>query len=376
MIRRILRNAVCVVALWTGASFDTHAQTAAPNQEAQTARANTGVVGVISGGVDGTYIRIAADLASVLDDRERLRVLPIVGKGSLQNISDIMFLKGIDIGIVQSDAMAYSRRQQLYPRLDQSVQYIAKLYDEEVHILARKDVERVEDLAGQKVNVDVRGSGTAMTASVVFDALGIAAQLTNDDQRTALEKLKRGEIAALIYVAGKPARLFDSIGPETGLHFLPVELTKPLLDTYLPAQLGHADYGSLVPEGTTIDTIAVGSVMAVFAWQPGHERYNNVARFVDAFFSKFQQFLQPPRHPKWKDVNLAAQVPGWTRFPAATAWLSRQVVAGTAGGRLQNDFDAFLSREGGASMTNVQKEALFRQFLDWQKGRTGTRTTQ
>ena len=92
--------------------------------------------------------------------------------------------------------MAYSRRQQLFPRLDQSVQYIAKLYDEEVHILARKDIARVDDLAGQKVNVDVLGSGTSMTTSVVFDALGIAAQLTNDDQRTAREKLKRGEIAS------------------------------------------------------------------------------------------------------------------------------------------------------------------------------------
>jgi uncharacterized protein len=376
MIRRILRNTICAVALLTGASFDTSAQTATPGHETQTARANTGVVGVISGGVDGTYIRIASDLASVLDDRERLRVLPIIGKGSLQNISDIMFLRGIDIGIVQSDAMAYSRRQQLYPRLDQSVQYIAKLYDEEVHILARKEIERLEDLAGQKVNVDVRGSGTSMTASVVFDTLGIAAQLTNDDQRTALEKLKRGEIAALIYVAGKPARLFDGLGTETGLHFLSLELAKPLLETYLPAQLGHADYGSLVPDGTTVETIAVGSVMAVFAWTPGHDRYNNVARFVDAFFEKFQLFLQPPRHPKWKDVNLAAQVPGWTRFPAATTWLARQAAAGIAGGRLQSDFDAFLSREGGANLTSVQKEALFRQFLDWQRVRTGTRTTQ
>jgi len=122
-----------------------------------------------------------------------------------------------------------------------------------------------------------------------------------------------------------------------------------------------------------VETIAVGSVMAVFAWTPGHERYNNVARFVDAFFSKFQLFLQPQRHSKWKDVNLAARVPGWTRFPAATAWLARQAVAGTAGGRLQTDFDAFLS---GSSLTNVQREALFRQFLDWQRERGLSRITQ
>jgi uncharacterized protein len=374
MIRRIIRSTFCALILLLGANFNTRAQTAAASQEAQSARANTGVVGVISGGVDGTYIRIASDLASVLDDGEHLRVLPIIGKGSLQNISDIMLLKGIDVGIVQSDAMAYSRRKQLFPRLDQSIQYIAKLYDEEVHILARKDIARLDDLAGQKVNVDVRGSGTSMTTSVVFDALGIAAQLTNDDQRTALEKLKRGEIAALTYVAGKPTKLFDGIRDDTGLHFVPVELTKPLLETYLPAHLGHADYGSLIPDGATVETIAVGSVMAVFAWTPGHERYNHVARFVDAFFSKFQLFLQPQRHSKWKEVNLAAQVPGWTRFPAATAWLAHQADAGP-GGRLQSDFIAFLSRQGG-SLVNVQRETLFRHFLDWQKERGLSRNTQ
>ncbi len=123
-------------------------------------QANAGTVGVISGGVDGTYIRIANDLAAVLDDGDRLRVLPVVGKGSLQNITDILLLRGIDIGIVQSDVLAYARRKQLNPGIDKSIQYITKLYDEEVHILARPEIAKLEDLADKKVNVDVRGSGT------------------------------------------------------------------------------------------------------------------------------------------------------------------------------------------------------------------------
>ena len=333
-------------------------------------RANVGTVGIISGGVDGTYIRIASDLATVLDDGNRLRVIPVVGKGSVQNIADILYLRGIDIGIVQSDVLAYAQRNRLHPGMAQSIQYITKLYDEEVHVLARRDVASVQDLAGKAVNVDVRGSGTAMTASVLFDSLKIPIQTVNDDQAKALERLQRGEIAALVYVSGKPARLFSSLTAESGLRLLPVPITTPLLETYLPAQFSSADYPHLVPQGPPIDTIAVGSVMATFAWPAGHERHRKVARFVEAFFGHFQDFMQPPRHPKWKDVNLAAQVPGWTRFGPAQEWLRTQAAATTTQGAQQRDFDRFLARISNpdASLSPAQKEQLFREFQAWQSG--------
>jgi TRAP transporter TAXI family solute receptor len=280
-------------------------------------RANAGTVGIISGGPDGTYVRIAADLAAVLDDGDALRVLPILGKGSLQNIADILVLRGVDVGIVQSDVLVYARRERLLPGVDSLIQYIAKLYDEEVHVLARADVARIEDLAGKPVNVDVRGSGTAMTASLLFGALGIPVDARHDPQDSALERLRRGEIAALVYVAGKPARLFGGIPADAGLKLLPVPASPALLETYLPAEFRPADYPRLVPEGGTVETIAVGAVMAVYAWPAATERHRKVARFVEAFTAKFPAFLQPPRHPKWREVDLAAQVPGWTRFTPA-----------------------------------------------------------
>src|ERR1700729_2071878 len=110
----------------------------------------------------GTYARTGADL-TILDD-QTLRVLPTLGKGSLQNLSDILYLRGVDIGFVQADALAYARQHEMFPGLTQNIRYIAKLYDEEIHILARKDITKPEDLNGERVNVDVVGSGTAMTA--------------------------------------------------------------------------------------------------------------------------------------------------------------------------------------------------------------------
>lgn len=304
----------------------------------RTAAANAGTVGVVSGGIDGTYVRIAADLASVLDDGDRLRVLPVIGRGSVQNIADILFLRGIDIGIVQSDALAYVQQQHMFPGVDQSIQYIAKLYEEEVHVLARADITKLDDLAGKPVNVDGAASGSAMTASLLFGSLGLKPTMTNFDQEAALEKLKRGDIAAMVYVVGKPARLFTQLTAANGLHFLPIPLVPALAETYLPSRLDHSQYPVLVPEGPPVETVAVGAVMAVFAWQPGSERYRKVARFTDAFFSKFQQFLQPPRHPKWREVNLAATVPGWKRFPPAQDWLQRAAAGAAAanpGGTVQ-----------------------------------------
>ncbi|KAA0585926.1 TRAP transporter TAXI family solute receptor [Azospirillum lipoferum] len=341
----------------------------APAADPRGVNANSGTVGIVSGGVEGTYVRIAADLASVLDDGDTLRVLPMLGKGSVQNLKDVVLLKGIDVGIVQSDVLAYAKRERLLPNLDRRVKYIAKLYNEEMHILAGPDVTRIEDLAGRKVNVDVQGSGTAMTASLVFDMLGIKVEPQANDQALALEKLRKGEIAAMAYVAGKPTRLFRDLKAGDGLHFLSIPMSGALLDTYLPSRLTSADYEGLIKPGEQVDTVAVGAVMAVYGWERDLERHRKVARFVDAFFSKFDEFLKPPRHPKWKEVNLAADVPGWTRFEPAEQWL-RQASMGTSMGKepqsaavKKEEFRSFVEQRG---VQPQQAEKLFEQFLLWQ----------
>ena len=292
----------------------------AQQSENLAARINKGTVGIISGGVDGTYIRIATDLASVLDKGDQLRVVPIVGKGSIQNIADILYLRGIDIGIVQSDVLAHIRRENIYPNIEQKVSYITKLYNEEFHLLVSRDIQSVQDLAGRQVNFGVAGSGTFMTASIVFDTLGVDARPVSLDQALALERLKTGELAGMVYVAGKPARIFSDVTADDGVRLLPVPYSPELLETYLPSRFSSDDYPRLLSAGETVDTVAVGAVMAVYDWKPGTPRYVKVARFVDAFFDRFGDFQMAPRHRKWLEVSLTAELPGWKRFaPAADA---------------------------------------------------------
>jgi hypothetical protein len=131
-----------------------------------------------------------------------------------------------------------------------------------------------------------------------------------------------------------------------------------------------------VATDVAIPTVAVGDVMAVFGWQPHTERYTKVARFVDAFFSRFDQFQQPPRHPKWREVNLTAEVPGWTRFQPAQDWLARQAATRAADQTTQVRFEAFLSqvRPGtNEKLTAADKDVLFQQFLTWSRQQAAAR---
>ena len=332
-------------------------------------KANAGVVGIISGGADGTYIRIAADLANVLDG-EALRILPIIGRGSLQNLQDIMFLRGVDIGIVQMDARQGLSTAGLQANAQQRLRYLARLYNEELHVLARREVSSLKELEGKKVNIDKPGSGTNLTARLVFEKLGIKPQFTEYDQASSYERLRLGELQAALYVAGRPVRAISEFQAEGRFHLLAVPFEGDIAESYLPAKFSSADYPRLIDGGQEVDTIAVGNVLAVFNWAENSERYKRVQRFVDAFFSRFDEFLKPGRHPKWKEVNLSATVPGWQRFKAAQDWLDREARQPSAETQ-ERDFKQFVDAQGGpsANLSTADRDRLFQQFLEWQQAR-------
>lgn len=284
---------------------------------------NSGTVGIISGGVTGTYVRIASDLSNALDSGYEHRVLVILGKGSIRNLEDLLLLKGIDIAIVQSDVLDFYRTAGIYPNIDNRVRYITKLYNEEVHLLARSDIADARALAGRKVNFGTQGSGTFMTASVIFEALDVDVEVTTFPEPIALEKLRQGEIDALVFVGGKPLSLVLGVEKDDRLALLGLPVDE-VGGAYLPATFGSKDYPQLIAEGDEVSTVAVGSVMAVYNWPADHPRYQKVERFVTRFFDNFDTLLQDPYHPKWREVDLRAEVPGWQRFGPAEQWLSSQ----------------------------------------------------
>jgi TRAP transporter TAXI family solute receptor len=329
-------------------------------------RLNANTITVVLGPIGGTYLNIGADLATVLDDGENLRVLPVIGKGSVKSIADILFLRGVDLGIVRADTLDYLERKGYTGNIKRQFTYITKLYNEEVHVVAGKSIRTLKDLEGKRVAIDLPDGGTFITANTIFERLGIHPIVSHMEQRLAQEKLKKGELDAFVAVQGTPSR---SVAQMTGdFHLVPVDYAGPLQADYFPSVLKAEDYPTLIPAGQQIDTISVAAILAGYNWPDKTERYRKMEHFVQIFFDKFAQLQQPPFHPKWKEVTLGAPLKGWERFKPAQEWLDRH--AATASTEVRGKFDQFLAARQINARTNAitpdQNEALFQQFLKWQ----------
>ena len=210
----------------------------AARHAALTEQLNQNTVTVISGNPNGTYLYLAYDMSAVLDDGNDLRVLPVIGKGGYQNVMDVLHLRGVDLCITQANIMSYLKKTgEFGTNIDQRLAYIARLYNEEMHILAGPGINRVQDLNGKKVNFSDVGSGTQFSTRLIFELLGIKVQEVNVGQADGYQKVKSGEIAATILIAGKPTGAFGKFKMEPGMTLLPVPYTEALEQDYLPAKL-------------------------------------------------------------------------------------------------------------------------------------------
>ena len=373
----ILTNVVVAMTLDTELVAPGHAQTVPKSLEqggtdaALKQRKNAWTVGVAGGQRSGTYMTLADELAQVLDDGDNLRVLPIVTYGAASNLDDLLYLRHVDLVMTQSDVFEYFRTQRKTPNLESRIHYIIRLPLAEMHVLAGTDIKSIEDLRGKKVSFGPAGSASSLTGTIVFQRFGVNVEQVLLDNATVLQKLKSGEIAALVRVIGKPVDFFAHISPNSGLHFVPIRFSKIFADHYTLGEFTNQEYPTLVPEGAKIDTIAVPAVLAVFNWPKNTERYRRVQRFTEALFTKWDKFHEPHRHPKWRDVNLAATVPGWTRWSAAEEMLRRiqQKDPKVA------EFGSLLNfqRPTLRDLTQEQREALFDQFLKWQEQRSSVK---
>ena len=349
---------------------------------------NANTVTVISGTIGGTYVQFGADLASVLDDGNKLRVLSIVGRGSVQSIADVLFLQGVDLGIVRSNTLDYLEKKGFAKDIKKQFAYVTKLYNEEMHVIAPKSIRSLRDLEGKKVSVDLPNGGTFVTATIVFERLGIRPNFVYIEQRIALEKLRTGAIDAVIAVQGKPSKAVTQVKDDK-LHLVPVEYDKSLQGDYLPATLSAKDYPNLISEQEQqVDTIAVPAVLAAYNWAPNTDRYRKLTQFVDAFFTKFPTFQNPPFHPKWKEVSLSAPLPGWQRLPSAKQWLDQHGIEPVARNRFEEfpkQTPAVNPRPAAAAVQPSaappaaaqapaanDQEALFKQFQAWEAERNAS----
>jgi TRAP-type uncharacterized transport system substrate-binding protein len=344
---------------------------AAAGADARKTDVNAWTVGLAGGLLEGTFIRYAADIAKVLDDGDNLRVIPLVTFGAVGNVSDLLYLKGVDAAITQADVLDHFKRELNIPRIGDRIHYVSPLYLSEVHICARPEFKTMKDLEGKKVGFNTRGSAANLTGQIVFRRLNVNVEPVFVNNSVAIEQMRKGELAALVHVVGKPNDLFTTMKGEPVCRFVPVEYNAALQDFYLPTSLKREDYPALIASGE-VPTVAVQTLLAVFNWQKGSERYRKVARFIEAYFAKFEQLQQPPHQPKWKEINVAGKVPGWTRYHVAEEALANMAPAGErqANSQLRGQFETFLNAQAGSrsgSLSQQEREALFGEFLKWQR---------
>jgi uncharacterized protein len=350
---------------------------------------NENIVTIIASGTSSPYTIFAEDIQNVLDQPDNpsaLRVLPILGRGGGGNVLDVLLLKGVDMGIMNPDDVEILQKQE--PKVLQNAEnrlaYITKIANGELQVLAQNRFKTLKDLEGQKVNCFKKTSSTSLACTRIFSTLNIKAEIVNFDQAEANELLKAKEIAAIVRFGGAPHNAFIGFTASDELHFLPIDpATVPadgfqqLLTHYSPAILKHDYYPELIPADEPVPTITGATLLVTYNWPPDTERYQHISDFINAFFSNIEKFNGPGRHPKWKEINIAADVPGWTRFKPAQDWLDKwKMTEKQAPAETRTAFDVFLKSHGGKGVTTAQREALFAEFMHWWNAQNEKKTSQ
>ena len=232
---------------------------------------NAWTVGVAGGLLEGAPIRLAAEIARVVDDGPNLHVLPVVTRGATENVNSLLYLRGIDAAIINSDVLEEYKSQ--VPDIQQRLAYVLNLFPSELHIFVRPEIQSLNDLAGKKVNFNTQGTAAAYSGPLIFSRLGLEVEKTFIPHQVALEQMRKGEIAAVVFITSKPVDAFVRGRWEPGFKFLPVPYDSKFEDYYLPAALDAADYPNLIKPGERVTTIAVPTALVAFNFPAKSNRF-------------------------------------------------------------------------------------------------------
>jgi TRAP transporter TAXI family solute receptor len=268
-------------------------------------------MGMVTGGVKGTYYQFGLNLERLVEQND-IKLNVANSNGSVENVFAVYKRPNTQMGIVQSDVLAFVAKVQTDPvlkKIARKIKMIYPLYNEEVHLLGRSDIEDFDGLDGKRVAVGQEGSGTYLTAKILFEVSDTkpAAMITTGGSE-ALSQLKAGEIDAMFYVAGYPVKLFsEQVSGEDGLALIPI-LNKSIVEFYPKAEIPAATYAW---QTETVKSVAVKSVLISYDFRMAN--CQNVGRFADILESNID-WLRENGHPKWKSVDLEYPLKGWEQY--------------------------------------------------------------
>lgn len=278
-------------------------------------------MGIITGGPKGTYYQFGLNLKT-LAQTHGINLSVANSNGSVENVYAVYNRPNTQMGIVQADVLAFISRSQTDPilkRIAQKTKLVLPLYNEEVHLVGRNDIVSFANLTGRKVAIGEEGSGTYLTAKLIFEISEVApAEMITIGTEQALAQLKAGKIDAMFYVAGYPVKLFkENITSQDGLALIPI-LDKSVTEFYPSAKIPQNTYAFQTEE---VSTIAVKAVLISYDFRTTH--CDNVGKFAKMISDNFE-WLKKNGHPKWNQVDLNYTLKGWEQYDCVQNYLGKK----------------------------------------------------
>src|SRR5215831_7910925 len=247
----------------------------------------------------------------------KMRVLPIAGRGAAANVRDLLYLRGIDLAILNSDVLAFLDETRQYPDARRRIRYVTHLLDQQVYLFVRKQFDAIEDLRGRKLVVLSAGGSSHTTAITLFGLQKIEITLEALGFDAVLDDAALGKVDGALLLSGELGRLRLTARMLQEFRLLPIPMTPVLRKAYLPAIVEANEIATTLAGAAKLETIAVSTLLAVFDWAPSHSRYSNVVKFITTFFAAIPQLRKESSASIWWQLDINSRPPGWTRYAAA-----------------------------------------------------------
>jgi uncharacterized protein len=280
-------------------------------EDARVAKLNQGTIGLVASQPE--LLGTALQISKAIDHTNGLRLLPIVGRGGLQTINDLMYLRSVDAALLSSDALAYVQKNGLYTEDAPKISYLAKLANANVIVLARREFTTLESLRGMRIAVGTSESDGFVAADLIFGSLGLSYEGVGMSAETAIKAMQDKTIDAAVFAGAGSSNALAGVNQASGLHIVPISADKELAKTYSPAILSHADFPNLIAADYAVETVASAIVLAVHEWPNQSERFQKLAKFNAALTTKYFPAQGPAQ-----TTNFSATVPGWKTYVTAT----------------------------------------------------------
>ncbi|WP_192926361.1 TAXI family TRAP transporter solute-binding subunit [Microvirga tunisiensis] len=320
---------------------------------------------IVAGGDESADNRLALDFATALE-RNRLRLGR--SQGPEKDLLTLLHNPGIDVALIPTDAIE-SLPRQVRAGAHEHLRYLFRVPSQRLHILARRDITTIYDLNGRKIGIGQPGSGSSLTAHLIFNKLGIKPEFTSSDRITAFQHLRSNEIQAMVLLASDSSKDVLAFASDGDFHLVPISfeaLASPLEELiihYAPSQLSGEEYPNLIQPGQQVETIAVTCVLALRNWPEGSAQYERLADLSEALST---YWFDENQKPASNGIDPAEQALGWKRFRPTEILLARRAQQAEE----RRAFEEFTGAQGVCPLLDAAaRERLFDAFLAWRRTR-------